>query len=74
MGKITVDGIAYKVTDKGCYNHDIGSYWKRVETPDGEKMVVGSRGFWRFWTPADRTAPLREAIAKGWPRKDWGKR
>lgn len=71
MGKITVEGKAYKVLDKGCYSHDFGSYWKKVETPDGEKTVVGSRGFWRFWTAADRAKPLRDAVAKGWPKEGW---
>jgi hypothetical protein len=69
MGKITVQGEIYTVTDKGCYSHDIGHYWKMVQTPDGEKPVVGRPGYWRFWTPADRTRPLREAIARGWPNK-----
>lgn len=74
MGKITVEGSQYKVTDKGCYNHDMGAYWKRVETPDGEKMVVGGRGNWRFWTAHDRTRPLREAMERGWtPEKGWPK-
>lgn len=74
MGKINVQGTAYKVTDSGSYNHDIGSYWKRVQTPDGEKMVVGSRGHWRFWTAEDRTSPLREATARGWtPERGWPK-
>lgn len=71
---IEVEGKKYKVIDKGCYNHDIGDYWKRVLTPEGEKMVVGTRGRWRFWTPADRTRPLREAMARGWkPEKGWPK-
>lgn len=69
MGKITVEGQSYKVVESGGYNQDIGKYWKRVQTPDGEKMVVGSPGRWRFWTAADRTRPLREAIAKGWPKR-----
>ncbi len=73
MGKITVEGTTYKVTDKGHYNHDVGDYVKWVQTPDGEKMVVGSRGRWRFWTAEDRTRPLREAIAKGWPKPGWDK-
>jgi len=73
MGKITVEGQPYKVTDSGSYNHDIGQYWKRVATPDGEKMVVGTRGRWRFWTARDRTRPLVDAIAKGWPNPGWDK-
>lgn len=58
-GKVRRRSVEYKVTDKGGYNHDIGKYWKRVQTPDGEKMVVGRPGFWRFWTPEDRTQHLR---------------
>lgn len=68
-GKINVQGTPHKVTDKGSYSQDIGHYWKMVSTPEGEKMVVGRPGFWRFWTAADRTRPLREAIARGWPGK-----
>lgn len=69
MGKIVVGESQYKVTDSGSYNHDIGSYWKMVQTVNGEKMVVGKPGHWRFWTPADRVRPLMEAIVKGWPNK-----
>jgi hypothetical protein len=70
---VTIAGKKYKVVDSGCYSHDFGSYWKIVETADGDKTIVGSPGRWRFWTASDRTRPLREAIEKGWPRKDWGK-
>lgn len=67
---IMVQGKKCKVIDKGGYNCDIGQNWKMVEL-DGERvMVVGGRGFWRVWGPRDRTAPLREAIARGWPAKD----
>lgn len=69
---ITINGRQYKVIDSGGYNHDIGAYWKMVKTPDGNLMVVGSRGSWRFWHPSDRTKPLREAIARGWPNKNLG--
>lgn len=71
---IEVEGKKYKVTDKGCYSHDFGAYWKCVATPDGEKIVVGGRGSWRFWTAFDRTRPLREAMEKGWtPENGWPK-
>lgn len=71
---IMVAGKKYKVVDKGCYNHDIGAYWKRIATDEGEKMVVGGPGRWRFWTAADRTRPLREAMERGWtPEKGWPK-
>lgn len=65
MGMIMVEGRQYKVTDKGCYSHDIANYWKRVETADGEKLVVGRPGCWRFWTAEDRTIPLRKALTDG---------
>lgn len=69
---ITVDGKKYKVTESGGYNHDVGAYCKWVSTPEGERMVVGSPGRWRFWTAKDRTRPLREAMEKGWtPEKGW---
>jgi hypothetical protein len=66
---VMIAGTELKVVDKGGYSHDIGSNWKIVKTPEGEKMIVGAPGRWRFWTPADRTRPLREAMAKGWPNK-----
>lgn len=58
---ITVDGKRYRTIDKGGFNQAIGEYWKTVKTPEGERTVVGGRGSWRFWTPADRVAPLRRA-------------
>lgn len=71
---VMVAGKKYKVVDSGSYNHDIGAYWKRVATDDGEKMIVGSRGSWRFWAAADRTRPLREAMEIGWtPERGWPK-
>lgn len=72
---ITIAGVKYKVIDSGGYNHDVGSYWKVVETPDGHhKMVVGGRGRWRFWSAADRVRPMHEAMEKGWtPEKGWPK-
>lgn len=68
---ITVNGRKVKVLNKGGYNHDIGKNWKMVEIDGERKMVVGSAGYWREWTPADRTRPLREAAAKGWPKPGW---
>lgn len=71
---IMVDGVKYKVVESTGYNHDIGAYCKWVKTPDGEKMVVGSRGRWRFWTAADRARPILEAMEKGWtPENGWPK-
>lgn len=66
---VMVAGQKYKVIDIGAYSHDMGYYWKIVETPNGPKTIVGTRGQWRFWTAEDRTKPLRDAIAKGWPNK-----
>jgi hypothetical protein len=68
---ITVNGQKVKVLDKGGYNHDIGQYWKMVEIDGQRQMVVGGPGYWRLWTGADRARPLREAMAKGWPKKGW---
>jgi hypothetical protein len=68
MGKITVEGERYKVVDSGRYNHKIKAYCKWVETPEGKKMVVGSRDNWRFWTARDRTQPLLDGFKKGWPK------
>jgi hypothetical protein len=62
---ITVDGVKYQVTEQPSYDCSIGCSRAFVETPDGEKAVV-KQGRWRFWTPRDRTAPLREAVAHGW--------
>lgn len=60
---ITIDGKKYKVVEDLGFNHSAGCYAKLVQTPDGEKVAVsplGRRGHWRFWTAADRTAPLRQ--------------
>ena len=66
---ITVNGKKVKVLDKGGFNHDIGMHTKVVEI-DGERVrVVGGAGHWRIWSAADRTRPLREAIARGWPNE-----
>lgn len=64
---ITIDGKKVKVLDSLGYNHDIGAYVKRVEIDGKPQMAVGTRGSWRLWTARDRTRPLREAIANGWP-------
>jgi hypothetical protein len=68
MAKVTIDGIAYKVIERLGYMHDVGNYVTEVETETGPRMAVGSprRGY-RFWTAVDRTAPLHEAVARGWP-------
>ena len=67
---ITVNGKKVKVLDKGGYNCDIGMQTKVVEIDGKPVRVVGSAGYWRVWSPADRTRPLREAIARGWPKTD----
>ena len=64
---ITIDGKKVKVLSSLGYNHDVGAYVKEVEIDGKRQMAVGSRGCWRLWTAADRTWPLREAIARGWP-------
>lgn len=66
---ITVDGVKYPVTEQPCYDMNIGCQRAFVQTPNGEKPIV-KQGKWRFWTPRDRTAPLREAVARGWPKVD----
>lgn len=66
---ITIDGKKVKVTSNLGYNHDVGAYVKEVEIDGKRQMAVGRPGHWRLWTAADRTRPLREAIAKGWPNK-----
>ena len=68
---VTVDGVQYAVTEQPGYDGSIGGYRAFVTTPDGEKAVVRFTGSkWRFWTPSDRTQPLRDAVARGWPNKD----
>lgn len=62
---ITVDGVKYPVTEQPAYDSNIGCQRAFVQTPDGEKAIV-KHGAWRFWTAQDRTAPLREAVARGW--------
>ena len=66
---ITVNGVKCKVVESLGYNHDMGGYVKRVVYDGKEQMAVGGPGRWRLWTPTDRTQPLREAMARGWPGK-----
>jgi hypothetical protein len=72
MARITVEGVGYPVVDKGMYSHDLGSYWKVVRTPEGERMVVGRAGRWRFRTARERVQPLLDAVADGWPKEKRG--
>lgn len=67
---ITINGRKVKVLSSLGYNHDIGAYVKEVEIDGERQMAVGGPGRWRLWTAADRTAPLRRAVAAGWPHKD----
>jgi hypothetical protein len=67
---ITMNGVKYKVIDSLGYNHDVGAQVKMIEYEGKRAMVVGSAGRWRLWTASDRTAPLREAVARGWPKKE----
>lgn len=66
---ITVDGTKYEVTEQPSYNHDVGGRFAFVRTPSGEKPIVNQGGGWRFWGARDRTKPLRDAVAKGWPKE-----
>lgn len=66
---ITIDGRKVKVLASLGYNQDVGAYVKEVEIDGKRQMAVGRPGAWRLWTPADRTRPLREAVARGWPKK-----
>lgn len=66
---ITVDGVKYEVVDQPSFNHSIGCQFAFVRTPTGDKPIV-KQGKWRFWSAADRVAPLREAAARGWPKSD----
>jgi hypothetical protein len=71
MAKIDVDGYGkLKVLGSLGYVHDVGMHVKEVELPDGSPAKVVKRGStWQRWTARDRTAPLREAAAKGWPKE-----
>lgn len=69
---ITINGRKVKVLSSLGYNHDIGAYVKEVEIDGQRQMAVGGPGYWRLWTARDRTQPLREAVARGWPRKKEG--
>jgi hypothetical protein len=69
---ITINGKKVKVLSSLGYNHDVGAYVKEVEIDGQRQMAVGSPGYWRLWTAADRTRPLREAIARGWPNEPKG--
>ena len=68
---ITVEGVEYPVIERMGYAHSAGCYAALVQMPDGTEKVARSpiaRGPWRFHAPADRVAPLREAIARGGTR------
>lgn len=69
MAKIDVEGYGkLKVLSSLGYVHDVGAHVKEVERPDGSPAKAVKRGqTWRLWGTADRTAPLLEAAAKGWP-------
>jgi hypothetical protein len=69
MAKIKVAEVGeLRVVDSLGYVHDVGACVKEVEMPDGtlRKAVKYHGGPWRLWGPLDRTAPLREAVARGW--------
>ncbi len=67
---ITIDGVKRKVVCDMGYNHSVGAYVKEVEI-DGEfKIAVKRGGAWRLWGAGDRTKPLREAVARGWPKNE----
>jgi hypothetical protein len=73
MGKpFSVQGELCWLVENMGFNHSIGMYAKMVKLKDGSETVVvrPTGGTWRFWTPRDRTQPLREAAAKGWPHDD----
>ncbi len=61
---ITIDGGKYKVAENLGFNHSVGAYAKLVETEAGNRMAVKFFGVWRFWTAADRVAPLRKAPSR----------
>jgi|WetSurMetagenome_2_1015567.scaffolds.fasta_scaffold06573_5 hypothetical protein len=48
---IKVNGKSYKVVESLGYNHDVGAYAKVVKDGDKERIVVGTRGCWSFYTP-----------------------
>ena len=66
---ITINGRKVKVLESLGFQPSIGKYAKRVLIDGKEQMAVGGPGRWRLWTAEDRTRPLREAIARGWPKK-----
>lgn len=54
MGKIVVEGIAYKVIETLPYCQ-AGMPAKMVETPEGERVAVKRDGAsWSWWTNGDR--------------------
>ena len=67
---VTIDGTKYKVTENMGYMPDVGSQVLMVERDGKECAAVRRAGKWWFWTARDRTVPLREAVARGWPEKN----
>lgn len=66
---ITMDGKKYKVLESFGFNCIVDAQVKFILYDGKRTMVVGSAGRWRLWSPEDRTKPIRDAMARGWPHK-----
>jgi hypothetical protein len=70
---LTVDGERCQVVASLGYNSDVGLRVTVVLHNGVERKVVGSKGYYRFWGPRDRAAPLIEhaareaAVGRKWP-------
>lgn len=49
---IKVEGKLYKVVESLGYNPDVGKNVKVILVDGKEQVVVGSKGYWQFWTPS----------------------
>jgi len=52
------------------WNPDVGAYTRWVRVDGVEKLQVRRAGVWVSWTAEERTRPLLDAIAQGWPKTD----
>ncbi len=59
---ITIDGKQYKVTENLGFQR--GYYAKVVETPDGERVAVKDRGFWRWYYTKEKLNPVSSYIGQ----------
>jgi hypothetical protein len=64
MVNTAAGAVKCKLVERHGFNHDAGMQSATVSHDGKERTVVRGPDGWRFWTEVDRTAPLREGVAK----------